>query len=49
MTDERASFTAGTGLRAWRFMGCHADTAEGQPGHRFRVWAPHAKKGLPDG
>ena len=44
MTEERKAFTAGTSAHAWKFMGCHAETVDGQEGHRFRVWAPTAKK-----
>ena len=44
MTEERKAFTAGTSAHAWKFMGCHAETADGREGHRFRVWAPNAEK-----
>ena len=44
MKKERTAFTAGTAVRAWQFMGCHAETVDGTPGHRFRVWAPKADK-----
>lgn len=42
MNDERNAFSAGTGVRAWTYMGCHSETLDGVPGYRFRVWAPNA-------
>ena len=33
----------GRELRAWKYMGSHAHTQNGQEGYAFRVWAPKAK------
>ncbi len=44
MENERTAFTAGTAVHAWREMGAHAATVDGQAGYRFRVWAPKAAK-----
>ena len=44
MDEQRTAFTAGTGVRVWQYLGCHADKSDGRSGYRFRVWAPHAVK-----
>ena len=36
------AYTTGTALRAWTYMGSHAQEREGVQGYVFRVWAPHA-------
>ncbi len=36
------AFTQGRAIRAWRTLGAHADTRDGQEGYTFRVWAPRA-------
>lgn len=35
-------YTDGQAIRAWEYMGAHTAEREGQTGHVFRVWAPHA-------
>ena len=36
------AYTNGEAIRAWEFMGSHAQERDGQWGYTFRVWAPHA-------
>ena len=36
------AYTSGEAIRAWEFMGSHAQERDGQWGYTFRVWAPHA-------
>ena len=36
------AYTSGEAIRAWEFMGSHAQERDGQWGYAFRVWAPHA-------
>ena len=37
------AYTSGEAIRAWEFMGSHAQERDGQQGYVFRVWAPHAQ------
>ena len=37
------AYTNGEAIRAWEFMGAHAQERDGQQGYVFRVWAPHAQ------
>ena len=37
------AYTSGEAIRAWEFMGAHAQERDGQQGYVFRVWAPHAQ------
>ena len=37
------AYTSGEAVRAWEFMGSHAQERDGQQGYVFRVWAPHAQ------
>ena len=37
------AYTNGEAIRAWEFMGSHAQERDGQQGYVFRVWAPHAQ------
>ena len=37
------AYTSGEAIRAWEFMGSHAQERNGQQGYVFRVWAPHAQ------
>ncbi len=43
LSEAITRFSAGTSSDAYRFMGCHRQTVDGQEGYVFRVWAPHAK------
>ena len=36
-------FSDGDELRAYTFLGCHAEQRDGVNGYVFRVWAPHAQ------
>ncbi len=36
-------FASGDELRAYAFLGCHAECRDGISGYIFRVWAPNAK------
>ena len=38
--DDADMFHNGMWQRAWEKMGAHPDVVDGQPGWRFRVWAP---------
>lgn len=43
VTKEAFSdFHAGRSIRAWQYMGAHAEDRDGKSGWLFRVWAPHA-------
>ena len=37
------AYTSGDAIRAWTFMGAHAQEQDGRQGYVFRVWAPHAQ------
>ena len=39
---ELQEFQEGRALHAYRFLGSHPAAQDGQPGYRFRVWAPNA-------
>ena len=41
--EQRSLFLSGQETHAYRYMGCHREVRNGQPGYVFRVWAPHAK------
>ena len=41
---ELQEFQEGRALHAYRFLGSHPAAQDGQPGYRFRVWAPNAKR-----
>ncbi len=38
------AYTSGEAIRAWEFMGSHAQERDGKQGYVFRVWAPHAEE-----
>ena len=38
------AYTTGSAIRAWEFMGSHAQERDGTWGYVFRVWAPHAQE-----
>ncbi|NCE65161.1 1,4-alpha-glucan branching protein GlgB [Pseudoflavonifractor sp. 524-17] len=37
------AFLQGKAVRIQEYLGSHAAVVDGEPGYRFRVWAPHAK------
>ena len=41
--EQSRLFHSGQETQAYRYMGCHRETRNGQQGYVFRVWAPHAK------
>ena len=43
LSDAIARFSAGESSDAYKFLGCHRQTVDGQEGYVFRVWAPHAQ------
>ena len=38
------AYTTGSAIRAWEFMGSHAQERDGTWGYVSRVWAPHAQE-----
>ena len=43
LQESLQKFHAGQCDNAYEFMGCHAETRDGQEGWVFRVWAPNAR------
>lgn len=41
--DEAFLFNTGKNYQAYRYLGSHAETRDGDAGHVFRVWAPNAQ------
>jgi len=37
------AFSEGRSFHAWHYFGAHPEEEDGQPGTRFRTWAPNAK------
>ena len=44
LQESIASFHSGENIRAYRLLGCHAETRDGAEGFVFRVWAPKAQR-----
>ena len=43
LQNSMKRFSGGDELRAFTFLGCHAEEREGVKGYVFRVWAPNAR------
>ena len=41
--EALSRFSQGTSTDAYKIMGSHRETRDGQEGFAFRVWAPHAR------